>query len=365
MRIAIMGIRGIPARYGGYETLAEELAPRLVERGHEVTVYGRSGYVRHSGEDYRGVELVVLPAIAHKYLETVSHSLLCALHALTRRYDAVLVCNSANAYCSWIPRVRRARVVLNVDGLEWQRAKWNRAGRWFYRASEWLATFLPNAIVSDAQMIHRYYLERFGRESTLIAYGAPSDRVSTTATLKVHGLEPGEYVLYVSRLEPENNAHVVISAFADVETTKKCAIVGDAPYARDYIEGLKATDDSRVVFTGAVYGSGYRELQSHAYLYVQATQVGGTHPALVEAMGYGNCVLANDVPEHREVLADAGIYYDGSTHDDLSAKMQELLDDEEAVIGFRDKARERARAKYSWDSITACYEELLRGEKGG
>ena len=142
MKIAIMGIRGIPANYGGFETFAEELAPRLVELGHEVTVYGRSNTVKYEGQYYKGVRLVILPTVSHKYFDTVAHTFLCACHSLKQRYDVVLICNSANAYCAFIPRLVGTPVAINVDGLEWQRSKWNKLGRWFYLTSEWLSTFL-------------------------------------------------------------------------------------------------------------------------------------------------------------------------------------------------------------------------------
>jgi len=164
----------------------------------------------------------------------------------------------------------------------------------------------------------------------------------------------------VSRLEPENNAHRVIEAFEKVKTDKNLVIVGDAPYNQEYIAKLKATRDKRIIFTGYVFGRGYRQFQTHAYCYIQATEVGGTHPALVEAMGFANCILANDVPEHREVLGDAGIFFDVEDPEDLAKKLQRVLDQPELVERYRERARRRAAEKYSWDSITDAYEKLFR-----
>jgi len=359
MRIAIMGIRGIPANYGGFETFAEELAPRLVQKGHDVTVYGRSNSVDYNADYFKGVRLVILPTISHKYLDTVVHTFLCAVHALKARYDVVLVCNSANAYCSFLPRLVGTPVAINVDGLEWQRSKWNRLGRWFYLMSEWLSTFMANEIVTDAIGIQKYYLKKFKKESTFIPYGAPTGRIATQDVLTEFNLKPKEYILYVSRLEPENNAHLVVKAFEKVKTELKCVIVGDAPYNNDYIRELKQTTDPRIIFTGYVFGQGYRELQSNAYFYVQATEVGGTHPALLEGMGHGNCVLANDVPEHREVLADTGMYFKGS-NGELSEKMQFLIDNPREVKALGEKAVERIEQQYSWRKVTDDYEALFK-----
>lgn len=359
MKIAIMGIRGIPANYGGFETFAEELAPRLAELGHDVTVYGRANIIDYQGDVYKGVKLVILPTISHKYFDTVAHTFLCALHALKCRYDAILICNSANAVFSWIPRLVGTPVALNVDGLEWKRAKWNKLGQWFYKFSEWLATFLPTEIITDARDIEKYYLDKYNKKSTYIPYGAPVGGVETREVLEQFGVEPGKYVLYVSRFEPENNPHRVVEAFEKVQTDFKLVMVGDAPYSSDFIRKLKSTRDPRIIFTGYVFGQGYREFQSNAYFYVQGTEVGGTHPALIEGMGHGNCVLANDVPEHREVLGDAGFYFSTRNNGELAEKMQYLLDNPQEVEAAGRRAMERIEAKYTWDRVTEAYQGLF------
>ncbi len=364
MRIAILGTRGIPANYGGFETFAEELSVRLAERGHDVTVYGRSNYIRTKDRRYRGVRLVLLPTLMHKYLDTPVHTALSAGHVMWRRYDALLFCNSANAICTIGPRLTGHRVALNVDGLEWQRAKWNSFGRAVYRMSEYLSTLLPHAVVTDAEVVRQYYLSRFGRESVFIPYGAQAERIKTTGALDRFGVRPGRYFLYVSRLEPENNALAVIRAFERVATDRRLVIVGDAPFSSDYIRELKATADKRIVFTGYVFGRGYREFQSHAYAYIQATEVGGTHPALIEAMAHGNCILANDVPEHREVLGNAGEYFRASDVPSLTDKMQRMLARPSEVRDYGRAAKRRAEERYSWDGVAAQYERLFRSLSG-
>jgi len=364
MKIAIMGIRGIPANYGGFETFAENLSIRLVQKGHEVTVYGRTNIIDYRQKYYKGVEIVLLPTISHKYFDTVAHTFLCVIHSLTRRYDVILICNSANAIFSFIPRLGRPRVAINVDGLEWQRDKWNVAGKLFYRISEFLATILSDQVVTDSIFIREYYLKRFKKFSTYIPYGAPTQKELTTEVLDKFGVKPNRYILYVSRMEPENNAHLVVKAFEQVKTEMNLVMVGDAPYSTDYIRQLRSTKDPRIIFTGYVFGKGYREFQSHAYLYVQATEVGGTHPALLEGMGFGNCVLANDVPEHREVIRDAGHYFKTSDWQDLRDKMQYLVDHPEVVAQYRSKAVARIQEAYTWDRITDQYETLFKKMNG-
>ncbi|MBC7334360.1 MAG: glycosyltransferase [Actinobacteria bacterium] len=359
MRIAIMGIRGIPACYGGFETFAEELALRLVNKGHDITVYGRSNVINYKDKYYKGVRIIILPTISHKYLDTVIHTLVCVLHSLFNRYDVILICNAANSIFSFIPRIVGQKVVVNVDGIERKRKKWNVLGKAWYLFGEFFSVLFPNRIVTDAKVIQEYYKRRYHKSSVFIPYGAHITKISSTNILDRLGVEPNEYFLYVSRLEPENNAHIVIKAFEQVKTNKKLVVVGDAPYAKDYIKRLKETRDPRIIFTGYVYGEGYKELQGHAYCYVHATEVGGTHPALVEAMGFGNCVIVNGTPENVEVIGDCGLVYRKNDIDDLISKMNYVISNPSVVKSLGEKARERVRKHYSWDAITDKYESLF------
>ena len=360
MRIAILGTRGIPASYGGFETFAEHLATRLVTRGHEVTVYGRAHYVSPRQLEYHGVRLKVLPTIRHKYFDTVVHAFLSAVHAVSRRFDAVLICNAANAPFASILRLTGTPVAINVDGLEHKRKKWGALARSYYLLAERLSTILPNVTVTDAQVIHDYYLSRYNASSTMIAYGSEVERKPDRTAVRRWRAEPNRYVLYVSRLEPENNAHLVIEAFKKVRTAYRLLIVGDAPYAHDYISDLKARarGDKRIVFTGFVFGQDYRALQQNAYCYVHATEVGGTHPALLEAMGYGNCVLTLATPENMEAVGDAGIAYADEL--DLAEKLQRVLRDGSLVQSYRHRAQLRVQQHYDWDHVVDKYERLFR-----
>jgi len=359
MRIAILGTRGIPASYGGFETFAEHLATRLVARGHEVTVYCRAHYVSPRQMEYHGVRLKVLPTIRHKYFDTVVHSFLSAVHAVSGRFDAALICNAANAPFSPILRLTGTPVAINVDGLEHKRKKWNWLGRRYYQLAEYLSTLLPNEMVTDAQVIQDYYLAQHNAPSTMIAYGSEVERRPDRELVRKWRVEPNRYVLYVSRLEPENNAHLVIEAFKKVRTAYRLLVVGDAPYAEHYIEDLKARarGDKRIVFTGFVFGQDYRALQQNAYCYVHATEVGGTHPALLEAMGYGNCVLTLATPENLEVVGDAGVPYQDEF--DLTEKLQRVLRDGSLVHAYRHRAQMRIRSNYDWGRVVDQYELLF------
>ena len=364
MRIAFLGTRGIPASYGGFETFAEHLSTRLVARGHDVTVYCRAHYVSPRQLEYHGVKLKVLPTIRHKYFDTVVHTFLSAIHAVSGRYDAALICNCANAPFSPILRLTGTPVAINVDGLEHKRKKWGWLGRRYYRLAEYLSTLLPNEMVTDAQVIQDYYLTRHNATSTMIAYGSEVERRLDRDAVRKWRVEPNRYVLYVSRLEPENNAHLVIEAFKKVRTAYRLLVVGDAPYAEHYINNLKARarGDKRIIFTGFVFGQDYRALQQNAYCYVHATEVGGTHPALLEAMGYGNCVLTLATPENIEVVGDAGVPYIDEF--DLAEKLQRVLRDGSLVQAYRNRAQQRVQRRYDWDSVVDQYEQLFARMSG-
>jgi glycosyltransferase involved in cell wall biosynthesis len=354
VRIAILGTRGIPARYGGFETFAEELSTRLAERGHHVTVYCRE---KHPAKNYRGVSLVYLPTWRHKYFDTLAHTFLSTLHLILHRVDVALYCNAANAIFTFWPRLFGIPVALNVDGLERKRKKWNRLARTWYLISERLATFCPNVAISDARKIAEYYLDRYGKRSEFIPYGAELGVVPDSDVLEKLGLIPGEYFLYVSRMEPENNALLVRESFEQVETSLKLALIGDAPYAEQYIQRVRDTTDARILMPGAIYGRGYHQLLSHCYAYIHATEVGGTHPALIEAMGRGALVLYLNTPENAEVAGDAGIPFEGPELPGRLAAIAEMSLQDRAVWGRR--AMARVAERYSWDAVTLQYEALL------
>jgi glycosyltransferase involved in cell wall biosynthesis len=360
LRIAFLGTRGIPGRYGGFETFAEQLSTRLVAGGHQVTVYCRTPASGDRPARYRGVRLVHLPAIRHKYAETLSHTLLSVLHAVTRRYDIVYIVNSANAPLCFVPWLFKQPTVLNVDGLEWERGKWGPVAKAYYRWAAGLAARMPIEVVTDARVIQDFYRERLRRETRFFPYGTDLyERGHRAELLAAMGLEPDRYLLYVSRMERENNALLVVRAYAQVDTELPLVMVGDAPYAQGYVAEVKSAADPRVRFLGYRFGDDYHALQANSRLYLQATEVGGTHPALVEALGHRNAIVAHDVPEHREVLGDAGRYFAYRDPVDLARQIARLLGEAAEVDRLRQLASERATARYAWDSVATSYEQYF------
>jgi len=360
LNIALLGTRGIPANYGGFETFAEELSTRLADRGHRITVYGRSHFVDPNLSSYRGVDILPLPSVRTKYLETVTHTSLSVLIALFKPHDVVLICNAANAFLCWIPKIGGQKVVLNVDGIERRRQKWSPLGKAYYRMSEFLSTILPDRVVTDARSVQEYYLKEYGFRSPFIPYGASAQKCESREELKTHGLSPGEYILYVSRLEPENNAHLVIRAYIESKIDDPLVMVGDAPYAEEYIRELKRLAEGKnIVFPGAIYGVGYRELLSHCLCYIHATEVGGTHPALIEAMGAGCLVLVNETVENREVVGEAGFFYPFNQVGSLAQSIRRVSSRPQDYGLYREQAQQRVRDRYDWDTVVTQYEAMF------
>lgn len=365
MKIAIIGHRGIPANYGGFETFAEEIGDNLVQEGHEVYVYCRKNNISYRGDTYKGMHLVFLPTIATKFFDTIFHTALSVIHVvLKRKVDVVLMVNVGNAPVSFIPRLFGIPVALNVDGLEWDRKKWPTVAKAYLKACSYLAKWFPTTLVTDAKVIHDFYKKHRGEDSTMIPYGTVCERKEFPDVMKKHGVEKEKYFLYVSRFEPENNVHVVVKAFEKITTDMKLIIIGDATYNSEYRDQVMSTSDERIIFTGFLYGAEYKALQQNAYAYVQATEVGGTHPALIEGMGYGNCVLYLGTPENVEVTGDAGIPFAFSKHSEemiqnLAVQMQKVVENDTIVDTYRKRAVAHVEKTYRWDTVTKQYISLL------
>jgi glycosyltransferase involved in cell wall biosynthesis len=365
MHIAMVGTRGVPARYGGFETAVEEVGRRLAAAGHRVVVYCRT---RPDSDQtvpatYLGMELVHLPAARKRSLETLSHTALSVAHLLRHRTDVAFVFNAANA--PLLPAIRAARipVATHVDGLEWQRAKWGGAGRRYYRTAESLAVRWSDALIADAQGIADYYRREFDAPTTLLTYGAPL--ISPGADrLPELDLEPGGYHLVVARFEPENHVDVIVDGYRRSSASKPLVVVGSAPYSDDYTARVHGLADDRVRFLGGVWDqTQLDQLYGNCFTYLHGHSVGGTNPSLLRAIGGGAPVLAFDVDFNREVVRDAGRYF--ASPADLAALLDSAEADPRSVRARGAWGRTLAK-KYDWDDVASGYENLalrLAGRK--
>jgi glycosyltransferase involved in cell wall biosynthesis len=361
MRIAIMGIRGLPSTYSGYETFADAIGSRLVERGHEVLVSCRAALFAERPAIYRGMRLIYTPSLETRELSTLSHTWVCMADVLRRQTDVILVCNVANGLHLIVPRLFGRKTAINVDGLEWKRPKWNRVGQAYFRFAAHMACRLADAIVCDAAAMTDVYEREFGAAATTIAYGATLGNSTDPGALERFGLEPGRYLLILGRLIPDNNADLSVQAFAGVHTDMPLAIVGDANYKSAFVDALRRTTDQRVRFLGHVDSQDQlRELYANAYAYIHGHEFGGTNPSLLMALACGSCILALDTPFSREVLAgDYGLFYRKDASD-LRRQMQDIIDHPETRDHYAKRAQARIAEGYTWEHIADQYEELFR-----
>ncbi|MEI6970250.1 MAG: glycosyltransferase [bacterium] len=366
IRVHILGMRGIPSTYSGYETFVGELAPRLADRGHDVTVYCRRSLFAERPETWKGVKLVYLPSIEHKIFSTLSHSLLAMKRATAARPDIILAVNAATGWFAWIPRLSGVPLIVNVDGMEWLRPKWSTLGRLMFLNGARLACRTAAALVTDAEEMRRLYKEKFGVDSVCIAYGAGVQRSANPEAVRKYGLTPGKYFMQAGRLVPDNNADLVVAAFGLLRGDYELAIVGGAGYRgnaaeRSFKDRLQKTADKRVRFTGHIdNGEDFRELCCNCLGYIHAHEFGGTNPSLLNALGCGAMVLALDTRFNREVLNDGeyGVLF-SKTAESLHQAMRRNCDFPDDVLGFKGKAKRRIQERYTWEQITDQYETLF------
>jgi glycosyltransferase involved in cell wall biosynthesis len=359
LRLAIFGGRGIPSTYSGYEAFFIEIAPRLAARGHDVIVYCRRSLFKERPAEFKGVRLIYTPSIETKNLGTLTHTLTCMLDVIWRKRDAILVANVANGFHCILMRLFRQRCALNVDGVEWKRGKWGGAGKAYFRLNaKWCGKILPKGIVTDAYAMRRLYLEEFGTPSACIAYGANIESSTHRDAVRKYGLEPGGYYLIASRLVPENNAAMIVEGFQKAKTSRVLAIAGDANYKSQFITDLKANAGERVRFLGHVDSiEDVKELHCNSYAYIHGHMSGGTNPALLKALGYGNCVLAHDNEFNAEVLGGHGLLFGDAAQ--LAEQIEKIERDPNLADELRRHAPDRIREAYTWEHITDQYEELF------
>lgn len=358
LSIAMVGTRGVPAAYGGFETAVEEVGRRLVLRGHDVTVYSRSAGA--CPREHLGMRVVQLPAVPNKQLETLSHSALSTAHLISRRApDAAFLFNAANAPFLPLLRARRVPTALHMDGLEWKRSKWGGRGRAYYRWAEQFGVRQADALIADAPGIADYYRHQFDVPTELIRYGAPLLAETPVDGVRELGLEPDGYHLVVARFEPENHVLEIVGGYRRSAAAKPLAVVGSAPYAAAYTQAISeaAAGDPRIRVLGGVFDQGLLDaLYAHAHTYLHGHSVGGTNPSLLRALGAGTAVIAYDVGFNREVLEDDGWFF--STSADVASALHAAESAAGEVAARGRRGRVRAADRFTWDEVSAAYEGL-------
>lgn len=351
MKIAMIGQKGIPASYGGIERHVEEISTRLVERGHEVTVFCRPHYTKLKGE-YKGVRLVSIPSVQTKHFDTASHCALSAFQTLIEDYDIVHFHALGPSIFAGVPKIRRAKTVVTVHGLDWRRDKWGKVASWILRRCEYTSVRFPSRTIVVSKVLKDYFRSKYGRVVTYIPNGTNLPCLREPSKILEMGIRPHKYVLFVGRLVPEKGCHYLIEAFKKIDADLDLVIAGGTSFSGDYVDRLRAMGNEKARFLGYVYGDVLDELYSNTRLFVLPSDLEGLPIALLEAMSFGNCCLASDIPENLEVLAGCGVTFAHGDVGDLEEKMSSLLTDSDVCRAAGQRAREHVLETYNWDRVT-------------
>lgn len=349
--------------FTGFETGFGEIAPRLAAMGHDVVMYCRRGSYPESMRvpEYKGVRLVYVPSPGGKNFSGVVSTFLAVLHALaTGRYEIFFFVNVGMGHHAALCRLFGRKVIMNVNGLDWTRAKWGPVARFYFLSAARSAVRFCTELVTDATAMQDFYRERFAKETTMIAYGAYVESSANPALVRQYGVEPGQYYLIASRLIPENHADLITEAFLESGSTRKLVIAGGANYDSPFHRKLRSMTGDNVILTGHIDDQEIiRELHCNCFAYLHGHSVGGTNPSLLKAMGYGNCILALDTVFNREVLADGGVFFPTNAAS-LAELIRSVETDPALVSSLRRMGPERIRANYSWEKIAVQYDDLFR-----
>ena len=360
----MLGQKGIPATYGGIERHVEELSTRLVERGHEVTVYCRP-YYSSVDDEYRGIKLVTVPSIRTKHLDTASHCAIAMPHVLSQKYDIVHFHALGPSIFSSVPRLRGARTAVTVHGLDWQREKWGALATWVLKRCEYTSVFFPNRAIVVSKALREHFWHKYGITVTYIPNGTVLPHVRKAEKITEMGIKPGGYILFVGRLVPEKGCHYLLDAFRQIDTEAELIVAGGTSFSTDYVDQLHAMGNERTRFLGYVYGDLLDELYSNARIFVLPSDIEGLPIALLEAMSFGNCCLTSDIPENLEVIGDCGATFKHGDVADLAKRLEQLLGHSERCSAMGERARRHVLETYDWDGVTlhteALYYTMLRG----
>ncbi|MEQ6117044.1 glycosyltransferase family 4 protein [Bifidobacterium bifidum] len=380
MRIAFVGHKRIPSREGGIEIVVDELATRMVARGHQVVAYNRSGHNVAGSEfdgvanghgkrfSYHGVDVVSVPTIEGKGLAALSSSFFATLRAIVTRPDVIHY--HAEGPCVMLRLAHWAgiRTVATIHGLDWRRAKWGKFASTYLKLGERTAATCADEVIVLSRNMQEYFRNTYGRDTRFIPNGitskaiVPADRINAS-----FGLGKDGYLLFLGRIVPEKGVHYLIEAFHRVHTDKKLVIAGGSSDSSDYQQRIQAMaeSDPRIVLTGFVQGRVLQELFSNAYAYVMPSDLEGMPMSLLEAMAYGNCCLTSDIPECTEVVEDKALTFPHGSVDDLAAMLQKMADDPAIVTRYKREAAGFITGKYSWDRVVDQTLALYAGDKDG
>lgn len=367
----MLGHKRIPSREGGIEVVVEELATRIVERGHSVTCFNRRGHNVAGAEfdmehytEYKGIKIKEVFTINRRGLAAMTSSVFSSFAAAFGKYDVVHIHAEGPAFMCWLPKLMGKRVIVTIHGLDHQRSKWGKLASAYIMMGERNAVRFADEIIVLSMGVQKYFEDTYGRKTCFIPNGVnePKIRIAEQITEK-WGLTKDSYILYLGRIVPEKGEKYLIEAYKKINTDKKLVIAGGTSDTRKYMDELKelAKSDDRIIFTGFVQGRIKHELYSNAYIYTLPSDLEGMPLSLLEAMSYGNCCLTSDIAECAEVVEDMAITFKKGNIMNLREKMQQLCDHPEIVERYKAGARTYVIRKYGWNDVVDRTLKLYQG----
>ena len=370
LRIVMFGHKRIPSREGGIEVVVEELASRMVKKGHNVLCINRKGHHVSGAEfdnanlnTYKGIDLCSAITFDMKGLAAMTSSFFAALKSSFGKFDVVHIHAEGPAAMSFIPRFLGKKVIVTVHGLDWARAKWGRFATNYIKFGEKQAVRNADEIIVLSRAVQKYFKDTYNRATVYIPNGITKPKLASALNISEKwNLKKDSYVLYLGRIVPEKGIHYLIKAWESLSTDKTLVIAGGSSDSDSYFQELKKETQhlTNVLFTGFVQGTLLEELYSNAYLYVLPSELEGMPLSLLEAMSYGNCCLVSDIPECKEVVEDHALYFSHGNVNDLNDKLQYLLNSPEEVYSYKENASEYITLKYNWDDVVEKTLDLYR-----
>jgi glycosyltransferase involved in cell wall biosynthesis len=369
MKIAMLGTKGIPATWGGIERYVEEVSTCLASAGHDVTVYCRPYYTTCTDERYKGVKLQRLPTVRSKSLDAIVHTFLATMHLITKDFDIVNYHAIGPGTLSSLARAAGKKPVVTVHGLDWQREKWGRAAKAYLKFGERASVKYPFRTITVSKFLKQYLEEKYAKPVDYIPTGVSDPVFRSPDKIKTYGLSGDDYILFVARLVPEKGCHYLIDAYEKLNTGLKLVIAGGSSHSDDYVADLRSHESDKIIFTDYVYGETLQELYSNAYCYVQPSTIEGLPITLLEAVAYGNCIVASDIPANTEAVQDCGMFFASQNVQDLCCKLASVIDNPSLAGSMGERAKIMGVAEYNYDNIARktenLYQELLNADPRG
>lgn len=368
MKIAVIGLRGLPANYGGFETCAEFITREWVLKGNSVLVYCRKNNYKNKIKDHNGVSLRYIQSLPVKGIDTLFSTMLSVLDLIffKRSYKIVHLYNSGNGIFIPLLRLFGNKVIVSVDGVEWKREKWGTFPKIVHRLGAYMCIKFSNNVVVDNKEVYQVYLSLFNKHTNIIEYGAKFIEKNQYGeeVLRKFKLKSENYFLFVGRFVPEKGVHNLIETFLKLETTKLLVLIGGDKTSTEYTRKIEAyaINNPNIIITGFLYNHAYEELLSNAYLYVSASKLEGTSPSLLAALGAKKCVLVNGIQENIQTLNGSGLIFKENDMDDFLKLWQKCNDFPDFVHTMSDIGHEFAKKRYNWEVIASKYLKLFKQE---